>query len=80
MYRPISTPNSLDPENEIPIAQGFKVFVNIAWDEQVPAPPEGNEEVIQRAMKGEEIDEPNVDAWYVPVVVSEGRLDTDKGL
>lgn len=39
------------------IPKGLKVFVNIAWDAGVPPPPEGSEDVIQRAMLGEELDE-----------------------
>ncbi|KAF5357536.1 hypothetical protein D9757_013070 [Collybiopsis confluens] len=30
-------------------------------------------------MNADEMDESNPDAWFVPVIVSEGRLDTDKG-
>jgi hypothetical protein len=58
---------------------GHKVFINIAWDSNVPAPPAGSEEVIQRAMKGEDVDRFNPDGWYVPVIVSQGRQDKDKG-
>ncbi|KAJ7216196.1 pre-RNA processing PIH1/Nop17-domain-containing protein [Mycena haematopus] len=71
-------PNSLEPPRTsiaVPVHQ--KIFVNIAWDSQVPSPPEGNEEAIQRAMHGEDEDL-NPDAWFVPVVVSEPRQDTDK--
>ena len=64
----------------IPIPIGYKVFVNIAWDSNVPSPPQGSEEIIQRAMKGEYVDELNPDGWYVPVIVSEGRQDKDKGM
>ena len=46
----------------------------------VPPPPEGSEEVIQRAMRGEEeIHENNEEAWFVPVIVSDPRSDVDKG-
>ncbi|KAK0497700.1 pre-RNA processing PIH1/Nop17-domain-containing protein [Armillaria luteobubalina] len=51
---------------------GTKVFINIAWDPNVPAPPPASDDVIQRAMQGDD------DGWYVPVVVSEPRADTDK--
>ncbi|KAJ6463336.1 hypothetical protein C8R45DRAFT_841164 [Mycena sanguinolenta] len=71
-------PNSLEPQHTsiaVPVHQ--KIFVNIAWDAQVPPPPEGNEEAIQRAMHGED-EHLNPDAWFVPVVVSEPRQDTDK--
>ncbi|KAK0216025.1 pre-RNA processing PIH1/Nop17-domain-containing protein [Armillaria fumosa] len=51
---------------------GTKVFINIAWDANVPAPPPASDDVIQRAMQGED------EGWYVPVVVSEPRSDVDK--
>ncbi|KIM41697.1 hypothetical protein M413DRAFT_27292 [Hebeloma cylindrosporum] len=71
--------NLLEPASgPIPIAKGLKVFVNIAWDANVPPPPEGSEEAIQRAMQGEDVDEGNPSGWYVPVIVSSGRQDTDK--
>ncbi|KAH0579754.1 Protein interacting with Hsp90 1 [Termitomyces sp. J132] len=57
---------------------GLKVFVNIAWDPHVPQPPPGSELRIRRAMLGHDVDDPNPDAWYVPVVVSDGRQDKDK--
>lgn len=65
--------------SSLTIPQGTKVFVNIAWDSNVPPPPEGSEDVIQRAMKGEEefLDSDNP-GWFVPVVVSEPRQDADK--
>lgn len=61
------------------VEKGLKIFVNIAWDKNVPPPPEGSEEDIQRAMQGRETDEHVVDGWFAPVVVSEGRKDNDKG-
>ncbi|KAJ7670525.1 pre-RNA processing PIH1/Nop17-domain-containing protein [Mycena rosella] len=72
----LTSPNSLSASTAIP--KGLKVFVNIAWDPNVPAPPEGNEEAIQRAMRGEDTAQPNPDAWFVPVVVSDAKNDTDK--
>ncbi|KAF8172843.1 hypothetical protein K438DRAFT_1921006 [Mycena galopus ATCC 62051] len=71
-------PNSLEPRSTsvaVPIHR--KIFVNIAWDSQVPPPPEGNEEAIQRAMHGDD-EHLNPDAWFVPVIVSDPRQDTDK--
>ena len=66
------------------VSKGTKVFVNIAWDSNVPPPPEGNEEMIQRAMRGEQAldDESRREggAWFVPVIVSEPRQDLDKGM
>jgi hypothetical protein len=84
-YTPTSTavrprPDVLEPQSSpIPVPIGLKVFINIAWDVHVPPPPAGSEEAIQLAMKGEDIDELNPDGWYVPVIVSEGRQDKDKG-
>ncbi|KAG2005950.1 hypothetical protein CC2G_002314 [Coprinopsis cinerea AmutBmut pab1-1] len=72
----------------IPIPAGMKVFVNIAFDKNVPPPPPGSEEAIQAAMQGEAPVESiqkakkgkeNVNGgWYVPIIVSEPRLDKDK--
>ena len=33
---------------------GMKVFVNMAYDANVPPPPQGSEDIIKRAIKGEE--------------------------
>ena len=69
--------------NTISIPEGTKVFVNIAWDANVPPPPEGSEDAIQKAMSGEgEFDEEALVSgrgWFVPVIVSEPRSDIDKG-
>lgn len=77
----------------IPVPKGTKVFVNICYDKNVPAPPDASEEAIQRAIKGaipdEALDEDGLkesarvtekeeEEWYVPVVVSEPRVDKDK--
>ncbi|KAF8966944.1 pre-RNA processing PIH1/Nop17-domain-containing protein [Flammula alnicola] len=71
--------NLLEPApGPIPVAKGLKVFVNIAWDANVPPPPEGSEDAIQRAMQGEDVDEENPSGWYVPVIVSNARQDKDK--
>lgn len=85
LLAPLDKPaNAIAPvPGTLVIPQGMKVFVNVAWDANVPPPPEGNEEAIQRAMAGEEeIDEDAIargELWFVPVVVSEPRSDTDKG-
>ena len=90
--KPIIEPESLNPiiiggpaaSGTLNISKGAKVFVNIAWDSNVPPPPEGNEEMIQRAMRGEEeIDDESLiegGGWFVPVIVSEPREVLDKGL
>ncbi|KIY69267.1 hypothetical protein CYLTODRAFT_349898 [Cylindrobasidium torrendii FP15055 ss-10] len=58
--------------------KGIKVFVNIAWESQVPAPPDASDEVIQRAMAGQDDEKMSEGGYYVPVVVSEARSDLDK--
>ncbi|KAF7320799.1 Rho GTPase activating protein 22 [Mycena chlorophos] len=56
-------------------AANEKVFVNICYDDALPPPPDENTDAIQRALRGEQTSQ---DAWFIPVVVSEGRPDTDK--
>ena len=73
----LEVPAPVDP---VVVPQNRKVFVNIAWDTNVPPPPEGTEEAIQNAMQGdEEIDEDNPNGWFVPVIVSNAKADKDKG-
>ncbi|KAF8824435.1 hypothetical protein HHX47_DHR8000178 [Lentinula edodes] len=79
-FTPLSLKQSPSAQDtSISIPQGYKIFVNVAWDANVPPPPDGNEDAIQRAMNGDELDKGNLDDWFVPVIVSEGRFDTDKG-
>ncbi|KAG1774696.1 pre-RNA processing PIH1/Nop17-domain-containing protein [Suillus placidus] len=66
------------PRLPFTIPKGLKVFVNIAWDTNVPPPPPGSEDAIQKAMHGQDYDESNFDASFVPVVVSDLRDDKDK--
>ena len=81
---PSSTPHEgvLRADN-LTVPKGCKIFVNIAWDANVPPPPEGSEDAIQKVMSGEgELDEGALATgrgWFVPVVVSEPRSDADKG-
>ena len=63
----------------IPIPIGFKIFVNVCYDANVPPPPPASQDVIQRAMQGTDVDEVDPSAWFVPVIVSEGCEVTDKG-
>ncbi|KAI0944435.1 hypothetical protein AcW1_002148 [Taiwanofungus camphoratus] len=80
---PPALPSKLDGPSvvsaTITVPKGLKVFVNIAWDSNVPPPPDDSEEAIQRAMSGEEEPpEQSGEGWFVPVVVSEPREDKDK--
>ena len=69
------------PAGPIPVPQGRKVFVNIAWDPNVPPPPEGTEEDVRRAMEGTDyVAKSEEGGWYVPVIVSNAREDVDKGV
>ena len=69
--------DALSPQSDgLSISKGPKVFVNIAWDANVPPPPNVSDEIIQYAMAG---DDDAGEGWFVPVIVSEPRTDTDKG-
>lgn len=87
-----NTPTLLEPSNPAPntlqISKGIKVFINIAWDVNVPAPPpDASESAIRKAMMGEDVYEGDgkegtvlgEGEYYVPVVVTEPRADMDKG-
>ncbi|KAI0043691.1 hypothetical protein FA95DRAFT_1498222 [Auriscalpium vulgare] len=75
----LSSQHPTDPAKTIVksvhVPHALKVFVNIAWADQVPPPPEGSDDAVRAAIEGQDLDEPG---WIVPVVVSEGRQDTDK--
>ena len=36
------------------VPKGMKVFINVAWDANVPPPPDAPESAIKRAMLGED--------------------------
>ncbi|EMD35118.1 hypothetical protein CERSUDRAFT_97034 [Gelatoporia subvermispora B] len=78
---PAPSPNTLDGPSArsgpISVPKGLKIFLNIAWDANVPPPPPGSDEAIQRAMLGDDDLDPRTD-YFVPVVVSEPRQVTDK--
>ncbi|KAI0744676.1 pre-RNA processing PIH1/Nop17-domain-containing protein [Earliella scabrosa] len=81
---PVSSPSddasaaAASPTN-ISIPSGLKIFVNIAWDTNVPPPPDGSDEAIERAMSDNaELDPHKAVQWFVPVIVFDPRLDTDK--
>ena len=76
----LSEPASRNTARTLQISVGTKVFLNIAWDRRVPGPPEANEEVVRRAMAGMDLDDDGREGggYYVPVIVSEPREDSDK--
>ncbi|KAH0834023.1 pre-RNA processing PIH1/Nop17-domain-containing protein [Lanmaoa asiatica] len=68
-----------DQYPDVPVKKGLKIFVNIAWDPNVPPPPPGSDDAIHRAMHaGLDIDDYNPEAWFVPIVLSDARQDSDK--
>ena len=70
---------ALDQPREVRVEKGLKIFVNITWDPNVPPPPPASDDAIHRAIQGLDIDESNPEAWFVPIVLSDVRQDSDKG-
>ena len=68
-----------DRPHSVHVEKGVKVFVNVAWDPNVPPPPPASNDAIHRAMQGLDIDESNPEAWFVPIILSDARQDSDKG-
>ncbi|KAG6374002.1 hypothetical protein JVT61DRAFT_4637 [Boletus reticuloceps] len=66
-------------DSDIHVKKGLKIFINIAWDQNIPPPPPASDDAIQRAMQGLDVDESNPEAWFVPIVLSDARQDSDKG-
>ncbi|KZT23056.1 hypothetical protein NEOLEDRAFT_1070187 [Neolentinus lepideus HHB14362 ss-1] len=63
----------------LPIPKARKVFVNIAFDQHVPAPPPGTDVAIERAIAALASPADNSpDDYFVPVVVSDPREVLDK--
>ncbi|KJA14573.1 hypothetical protein HYPSUDRAFT_150220 [Hypholoma sublateritium FD-334 SS-4] len=60
------------------VPEGLKVFVNIAWDTNVPPSPQGSEEAILRAIHGEDVEEADAAGFYIPAIVSSPREEKDK--
>lgn len=77
---PLSSSHS-SPRSPITIPTGLKIFVNIAWDPNVPPPQDGSDAAIDRAMADPSAHLPDdVAQWFVPLIVSDPRSDSDKGL
>ncbi|KAG1758134.1 hypothetical protein EDD22DRAFT_850271 [Suillus occidentalis] len=71
---PLSTPSDTTGASSITIPKGLKVFVNIAWDTNVPPPPPASEDAIQKAMLGRDYDESNPDGLFIPVIIKVGAV------
>ncbi|KAF8515731.1 PIH1 family [Hysterangium stoloniferum] len=78
--QPISS--SASPQckpTSIQVPNGLKIFINVAYSSEIPAPPTSvlpapeEKEIIERAMAGDADSK-----YFVPVVVNEGREDKDK--
>ena len=63
----------------VPIAEGLKVFVNIAWSKDVPPPLDGIEKASEFAVHSGRMVSKSEKDTPIPVFASNGRLDTDKG-
>ncbi|KAG9007412.1 hypothetical protein FRB94_001284 [Tulasnella sp. JGI-2019a] len=65
----------------VKVTKGYKIFLNLCYDHAVPPPPERTEDQIRKAMLGADLDGlngPGQHAYFVPVIVSDGRPVTDK--
>ncbi|KAH9922346.1 pre-RNA processing PIH1/Nop17-domain-containing protein [Epithele typhae] len=61
------------------IPAGLKVFVNVGWDANVPGPTEETVDGIERAVSSNAAISPaSAASWFVPLVISDPRPDTDK--
>jgi hypothetical protein len=63
----------------VPISEGLKVFLNIAWSKDVPPPLDGIEKASEFAARSGRIVSKSERDSPIPVFASDGRLDTDKG-
>ena len=71
---------SSDPSQSLPIPAGLKIFVNIAWDANIPPPPEGTPAAIEQALSANvDISPHEASQWIIPLIVSDPRADKDKG-
>ena len=65
----------------VPIPQGLKVFVNIAWSKDLPPPLDGVEKVLESVAHSRRTDRKseNDDPISIFVFASDGWLNVDKG-
>ncbi|KAI0026793.1 hypothetical protein K488DRAFT_75072 [Vararia minispora EC-137] len=71
-------PGAYRTENDqvIPISQGLKTFINVAWAIEVPPPPAGAQDSIREVLRSGPLS--HVDIPEIPLVTSAGRAATDK--
>ncbi|KAH9976764.1 pre-RNA processing PIH1/Nop17-domain-containing protein, partial [Lactifluus volemus] len=65
-------------QTKVPVPQGIKVFVNIAWSKDVPPPLDGVERAVELATHSRQMDLKSGQDTQIPVFVSDGRLNSDK--
>ncbi|KAI0255500.1 PIH1 family [Lactifluus subvellereus] len=65
-------------QKPVPVTQGLKVFVNVAWSKDVPPPIDGVEKAVEFATHTHQVDLKSGQGSPIPVFTSDGRLDTDK--
>jgi len=70
--------NVTSTQNPVPIPQGLKVFVNIAWSKDVPPPLDGVEKALEYAAHNRRMDGKSQRESPISVFTFDGRLDTDK--
>jgi hypothetical protein len=75
-----TTHQSVQNQVPVPVPQGIKVFVNIAWSKEVPPPLDGVEKAVELAMHSNQMDLKSGQGTPIPVFVSDGRLNSDKGI
>lgn len=63
----------------VPIPQGLKVFVNIAWSKDVPPPLDGVEKALESVAHNRRMDRTSENDDPISVFASDGWLDVDKG-
>ena len=63
----------------VPISQGLKVFVNIAWSNDVPPPLDDTGKTSEYPAYGRRMELKNERDSPIPAFASDGRVDTDKG-
>ena len=78
VLHPVATSTHERTNKPLPISEGLKVFVNIAWSKDLPPPLDGIEKASGFAAHNARISKSVTDS-PIPVFASNGRLDTDKG-
>jgi hypothetical protein len=72
-------PTHKQGQGRVPVPEGLKVFVNIAWSQDVPSPLDGVENAIEFVAHNPLTDSKVEAHSPISVFASDGRLDTDKG-